>query len=96
MRTRRSKEEISRVVEEFRASGLTRVEYSRRSGVPVSTLSNYWRRHKGKALVRVQVEEAAGQAAAFAMVLARGRRIEIGSHFDAAALVRLIRAVEAA
>lgn len=96
MRIRRSKEEISRVVEEFRASGLTRVEYSRRSGVPVSTLSNYCRRHKGSTLVRVQVEEAAGQQERFALVLARGRRIEIGSQFDASALVRLIRAVEAA
>lgn len=92
---RRSKEEIRRVVEEFRSSGLTRVEYSRRSGVPVSTLSNYCRRHKSSALVRVQVEEAAGQSDQFAVVIG-SRRIEMGSHFDAAALVRLIRAVEAA
>jgi hypothetical protein len=92
---RRSEEEISRIIEEFRASGLTRVAYSRRSGVPVSTLSNYCRRYKGNALVRVQVEEAAGQARPLALVIG-SRRIEIGCDFNAAALVRLIRAVEAA
>ena len=96
MRIRRSKEEISGVVEEFRASGLTRVEYSRRSGVPLSTLSNYCRRQRAVGLVRVKVEETAAQQQGFAVVLTGGRRIEAGSQFDSAALMRLIRAVEAA
>ena len=96
MRIRRSKEEISRVVEEFRASGLTRVEYSRRSGVPLSTLSNYCRRQPAGRLLRVKVDETAAQHPGFAVVLTGGRRIETASQFDPAALVRLIRAVEAA
>ncbi len=96
MRIRRSKEEISRVVEEFRASGLTRGEYSRRSGVPVSTLSNYCRRQRAGGLLRVKVDQATAQHSGFAVVLTGGRRIETGTHFDPAGLVRLIRAVEAA
>lgn len=96
MRIRRSKEEISRVVEEFRASGLTKVEYSLRSGVPLSTLGNYCRRQNAGGLVRVEVQDTAGQNTGLAVVLAGGRRIEIGSQFEQATLVRLIRAVEAA
>jgi predicted transcriptional regulator len=96
MRIRRSKEEISRVVDEFRASGLTKVEYSRRSGVPLSTLGNYCRRQRAGGLVRVAVEDTAGREDCFVVTLAGGRRIEIGSHFDQTVLVRLIRAVEAA
>jgi hypothetical protein len=96
MRIRRKEEEIRTVVEEYRASGLTRVEYCRRSGVALSTLSNYCRRHKSSGLIRVNVEDTPGQPARFALVLAGGRRIEIGSQFSDVELMRLIRAVEAA
>ncbi|HYO82376.1 MAG TPA: hypothetical protein VES20_13315 [Bryobacteraceae bacterium] len=96
MRVRRNREEISRVVEEYRASGLTRVEYSRRSGIALSTLSNYCRRQKTSGLVRVQVEKAPKLQSGFALVLARGRRVEIGGQFDEAELIRLIRVIEAA
>ena len=96
MAARRTKEEISRVVQEFRASGLTCIEYSRRSGIALSTLSNYCRRHKASGLVRVEVDHTARLRSRFALVLARDRRIEIGADFDEADLIRLIRAVEAA
>ncbi len=96
MRVRRTREQISRVVEDFRASGLTRIEYSRRSGIALSTLSNYCRRHKASGLVRVEVEKAPKLQSGFALVLAGGRRIEIGGQFDEADLIRLIRVVEAA
>ncbi len=96
MRVRRTREQISRVVEDFRASGLTRIEYSRRSGIALSTLSNYCRRQKLSGLVRVQVEKAPKLQSGFGLVLARGRRIEIGGRFDEADLIRLIRVVEAA
>ena len=96
MRVRRTKEEISRVVEEFRASGLTRIEYSRRSGVAVSTLSNYCRRHSSGALVRVEVDQGPTSQPRFTLLLAGNRRIEIGGQFDEGAVMRLIRAVEAA
>ena len=96
MRIRRSQEEIGRVVEEYRSSGLTRAEYCRRSGVALSTLSNYCRRHKTAGLVRVNVEDTPAHQPRFALVLAGGRRVEIGSQFGEAELMRLIRAVEAA
>jgi hypothetical protein len=96
MRVHRTKEEVSKIVEEFRASGLTRVEYSRRSGIALSTLGNYCRRHKADGLVRVEVDKPARLASGLAVVLGRDRRIEIGGPFDAAELMRLIRAVEAA
>jgi hypothetical protein len=96
MRIRRSKEEISRVVEEFRASGLTRVEYSQRSGIALSTLSNYCRRQKRGGLVRVEVDRTGEQPSRFTLLLAGGRRIEIASQFEEVELMRLIRAVEAA
>jgi DNA-binding transcriptional regulator LsrR (DeoR family) len=96
MRIRRSKEEMVKVVEQYRASGMTRVEFSRRSGIALSTLSNYCRQLKSCGLVRVNLQEPGGQECRFALLLAKGRRIEIGSHYDESALVRLIRAVEAA
>jgi len=97
MRIHRTQEEIRKVVEEFRASGLTRVEYSQRSGIALSTLSNYCRRHKSGGLVRVEVDGAGEQIQPrFALVLTGGRRIEIRSHFEEVELMRLIRAVEAA
>lgn len=96
MRVRRTREEISRVVEEFRASGLTRVEYSRRSGVAVSTLNNYCRRHSPGGFVRVEVDKAMEPPPRFTLLLAGNRRIEIGGQFDECAVKRLIRAVEAA
>jgi hypothetical protein len=98
MRVYRTTEEISRVVEEFRASGLTRIEYSRRAGIALSTLSNYCRRHRarGSGLVRVEVDRAARLGSSFALVLARDRRVEMAGQFDEAELIRLIRAVEAA
>lgn len=84
-------------MEEFRASGLTRVECSQRSGVALSTLSNYCRRHKSSGLVRVEVDRAGEQQQPrFAVVLTGGRRLEISSHFEQVELMRLIRAVEAA
>ena len=96
MRIRRNQEQIRKVVEEYRASGLTRVEYCRRSGVALSTLSNYCRRLKSSGLVRVNVEDTSAQQPRFALVLAGGRRIEIGPQFGETELMRLIRAVEAA
>lgn len=96
MRIRRNQEEIRRVVQEYRSSGLTRAEYCRRSGVALSTLSNYCRRQKGVGLVRVNVEDTSAQQPRFGLVLACGRRIEIGPQFGEAELMRLIRAVEAA
>jgi DNA-binding transcriptional regulator LsrR (DeoR family) len=96
MRMRRSKEEIVRVVEQYRSSGMTRAEFCRRSGIPVATMGNYCRRHAGRGLVQVEVEAPQKQAGQIAIVLGRDRRVEIGSGFDDAILMRVIRVVEAA
>ena len=96
MRIRRSKEEISKLVEEFRASGLTRAEYCRLSGLSLSTLGNYCRREQAGGFVRVKVEEPRMGHARLSVVLTAGRRIEIGTSFNEAELLRLIRVVEAA
>jgi hypothetical protein len=44
MAQRRSTEEIERLVEQYRASGLTQIEYCRQTGMVLSTLGRYLRR----------------------------------------------------
>jgi len=90
---KRSPEEIRRLIEEFRSSGLKRREFCQRHGMAVTTL-DYWRHtHKGKPrLVQVAVE---GPDRGFVLVLANGRRIESSWKFAEADLQRLIRAAEA-
>jgi transposase-like protein len=74
----RSKEEIRKLVEGFRTSGMTRREYCARHGIGMSTL-DYWRRarqrQKPTTLVQVTMEEVQPQTG-FAVVLANGRLIE--------------------
>jgi hypothetical protein len=96
MRIRRSKEEIVKVIEQYRSSGMSRAEFCRRSGIPLGTMSNYCRRHAGRGLVRVELEAAEKQVGQIAIVLGSGRRIEIGSDFSDTVLMRVIRTVEAA
>jgi hypothetical protein len=98
MRIRRSRQEIIEVVEHFRASGISRAEFCRRSGIPLSTLNNYCRRQAkagGAGLVRVELQQQSHQTA-LAVVLSNERRIEVGASFDESVLLRLIRTVEAA
>lgn len=96
MARRRSEEEIDQVLEQYRASGLTQIEYCRQTGMVLSTLGRYLRRRNRPEQRLVQVElESAGQAATgFALVLGNGRRIESGWGFGDAELARLIRVAE--
>jgi hypothetical protein len=48
-------------------------------------------RHKGSGLIRVNVEDTSSQQPRFALVLAGGRRIEVGSQFTEVELMQLIR-----
>ena len=100
--TKRSAE-MRLMVEEYRASGMSRREFCERRRMPLTTF-DYWRReHAGKSpkqakrprLVRVEVaaSESAGQ---FTLSLANGRRIESSWRFADAELARLIRIVESA
>jgi hypothetical protein len=47
MARRRSADEIQQLVEQYRASGLTQIEYRRQTGMVLSTLGRYLRRGSG-------------------------------------------------
>ena len=107
-RRRRTRQEVQRLVSEFGTSGLSRGEFCRIHGVTPSTLQRGLRRERtkpgeiqsdGKKLVRVKVIGGSGTAdregrCAMAVVLAKGRRIELSRDFDAAQLRRLVEALE--
>ena len=88
------------MLEQYRASGLTQIEYCRQTGMVLSTLGRYLRRSATSAeqqLLRVNVESAMPEAGAgFVLVLGNGRRIESGWRFGDAELARLIRVAEGA
>jgi hypothetical protein len=97
MARRRSEAEIEQLVEHYRASGLSQVEYSRQAGVVLSTLGRYLRRHTPEQrLLRVNVEPASEPHSGFAVVLGNGRRIETNWRFADAEMARLIRVAESA
>ncbi|MGH9564708.1 MAG: IS66 family insertion sequence element accessory protein TnpA [Candidatus Angelobacter sp.] len=98
MAQRRSTEEIDQLVEQYRASGLTQIEYCRQTGMVLSSLGRYLRRHGGaeQRLIEVNVESACVPTAEFAVVLVNGRRIQSGWGFADTELARLIRVAESA
>lgn len=98
MAQRRTSEEIQQLVEQFRASGLSQMEYCRQTGMVLSTLGRYLRRGKSpeQQLVRVKVEEAAEAGTGFVLMLGNGRRIASGWGFGDVELARLIRVAESA
>jgi hypothetical protein len=98
MARRRNPNEIEQVLEQYRTSGLTQIEYCRQAGMALSTLSRYLRRRgvDQQQLLRVNVESDAESGAGFTLVLGNGRRIESGWRFGEAELARLIRVVEGA
>lgn len=97
MATRRSAEEVQRLLDEYRQSGEGRTEYCRRQGIPVTTLDYYVRRQTLKTrprLARVKLTTSAPPTS-FALVLRNGRRIECDWNFRDTDLARLIRIAEA-
>ena len=99
MATRRSAEEVQRLLDEYRQSGEGRTEYCRRQGIPVTTLDYYLRRQALKTRPRLARVKLAAQSvegpAHFALVLRNGRRIESDWNFRDADMSRLIRVAEA-
>jgi lambda repressor-like predicted transcriptional regulator len=97
MAKRRSAEEIEQLLEQYRASGLTQIEYCRQAGLALSTLGRHLRRHDGtgQRLIRVRMGSAPEPDRGFVLVLCNGRRIEAGWRFSDAELARLIRVAEA-
>jgi hypothetical protein len=99
-RRRRTRQEVQQLVSEFGASGLSRGEFCRIHGVTRSTLQRGLEREgDGKRLVRVKVIGGQGAADreapwAMAVVLNKGRRIELKRNFEAAQLRRVVEALE--
>ena len=98
MATRRTAEEIQKLLEGYRKREVTRAEYCRQQGMASTTLDYYLRRYGNstRRLVRVKVTAQSCEAAgAFALVLRNGRRIESAWSFRDTDLARLIRVAEA-
>jgi hypothetical protein len=98
MAARRSTDEIQQILERYRASGLSQLEYCRQTGVVLSTLGRYLRRSQRpeQQLVRVKVEAPPEPGAGFVLMLGNGRRIASGWGFEDVELARLIRVAESA
>ena len=98
MATKRSAEEIQRLLEGYRQRTVTRAEYCRGHGISTSTLDYHLHREALKSqprLARVRLAPSTEAADIFAVLLRNGRRIESGWNFRDADLARLIRVVEA-
>jgi hypothetical protein len=101
---KRTAEEVERLVKGYEESGLSRQEYCRREGMPVTTLDYYRQRTARKVaarttasrLVKVKLEAAPVQGpCGFILTLGNGRRIESGWNFVDEEMARLIRIAEA-
>jgi transposase-like protein len=105
-RSRRSREEIERLVVDFEASGTRPSEYCRKHGLPASTLQRHLQRQrlgsvevKSDELVAVAADgtdrnENRQDAYGLAVVLSSEWRIEVRPNFDPSTLERLVSSLE--
>ena len=95
------------MVVEYEASGMSRVEFCQKHGLALSTLARYQRRRvqgqdagAGAGPSRWLAVELTGAhpagASGLAVVLAGGRRIEVGRGFDVQTLQQLVSLLEPA
>ena len=104
---RRSPAEAAQLAAEYEASGLGRREFCGSRGLTVSTLDAYRKRRRqaqrnaasGARWVAVEVSDAkqsevSAAASGLAVVLGKGRRIEVGRGFDAGTLEQLLPVLE--
>jgi hypothetical protein len=105
IRRRRDRAEIEKLVAEFEAGGLTRTAFCLERGLSLSTLARYRRRPPQQAsgeaggakrwlAVEVVGPTVGGGGSGLAVLLAGGRRIEIGRGLDAGTLRQLVLALE--
>jgi len=106
VRRRRSRAEAAELVREFESSGLRRQAFCAERGLSVAALDKYRRQVAAAAqgatgkegrLVAVEVMpgvSAGNSSMSLCVELANGRRIEVGSGFDAATLKRLLSVLE--
>ncbi len=102
---RRSPAEITQVLAEYKASGLSRAAFCRQAGLSLATLAWYRKRQAPDKTASgsrwLAVEVAGGQKGAgigpssgLALTLPGGMRIEIGSGFDPHTLTQLLNVLE--
>jgi hypothetical protein len=105
VRRRRSSAEVEQLVAEYEGSGLGRVEFCQAHQLSLATLARYRKRRVQASPAResrwVAVEVAGsgaggGASSGLTVVLARGRRVEIGRSFDAQTLMRVLSVLEQA
>jgi hypothetical protein len=103
LRRRRSRAEAEQLAVEYEAGGMSREEFCREHGLALSTLARYRRRREqgqdeGAGPSRWLAVELSGAhpagASGLAVVLAGGRRIEVGRGFDAQTLQQLVSLLE--
>jgi hypothetical protein len=106
VRRRRSRAEAEKLVAEFESSGLTRKAFCAGRGLTVAALDSYRRQARPSAPGRMVPLEVLpvisalsaeqGRGDGLWLELANGRRIGVGSGFDATVLRRLLEVVEQA
>lgn len=107
IRRRRSRAEVEQLMAGYETSGLGPTAFCRQRGLSSSTFVRYRKRQQqtsgdsgdGKRWLKVEVCRAPAvtsgeRASGLAVVLAGGRRIEIGRSFDTDTLKRLLAVVE--
>jgi hypothetical protein len=100
VRRYRSRVEAEQLVAEFKASGLTRREFSGQRSIALNTLNRYIRRYSGEQsiaepqLLQVEVGESVRVSSGVAVVLACGRRVELARGFDAATLAQTVSVLD--
>jgi len=103
LRRYRSRSEAEQLVRDFESGGLTRQQFCTRNQVAANTFNRYMQRYAGRPkkteaeqqLVRVEVVGSVALHSEVVVVLARGRRVEVGKGFDAKTLQQVVAALEA-
>jgi len=98
MDTKRTAEEIQRLLEGYRERSGTRAEYCSQQGISINVLAYYLQRHAAQIrtrMARVKLASSSSAAGTFVLLLRNGRRIESAWNFRDTDLARLIRIAEA-
>ena len=103
LRRYRSRSEAEQLVKNFESSSLTRQQFCTRNLVAMNTFNRYMQRYGGRRekhkaaqqLVPVEIIDSVPLRAEVVVVLARGRRVEVGRGFDAKTLQQVVSALEA-
>jgi hypothetical protein len=107
---RRTREEVQKLMEDFRHSGMRRIDFCRDKHLSLSTLARHLRKskeqHRGHkkpiTATLVPVEIAEGKRSlrtldsGLTVVLLCGRKVEVQANFDVLTLHRLLTALEPA